>query len=227
VSCVARGVLRRLGVRAVSVPPPRATSRRSPLAPTSNEGVLSVLRRTRPLRDVPRSVTGSLHTQVDAGRRTAALKPVVPSLRPGYKGRASAVPAQAAEQPVLPVPRRRRVLAPRGSGAKEPPKCLPYVPPNLPGPLVCQPRHPSRRSRSSSSNRRQPPPSSLTDGLTAPSLATNRAPVSPSSFPTSSPAKGTAGAAQFRRAALPSMPRTTLRHPRSFQGVLCEWRAWL
>jgi hypothetical protein len=139
-----------------------------------------------------------------------------PSLRPSYKGRTSAVPTQAAEQLVLPVPRRRRVLAPHRSGAKEPTKRLPYVPPNRPGPLVCQSRRPSRRSRSSSGSRRQPPPSSLTDGLTAPSPATNRAPVSPSSFPTSSPAKGATGAAQFRQVAPPSMPRATLRPPRSF-----------
>jgi hypothetical protein len=65
-----------------------------------------VLRRSRPLRVVPRSIDGSQRTQVDVGRRTAALKPGVPSLRCGYKGRASAIPAQAAEPPVLPVPRR-------------------------------------------------------------------------------------------------------------------------
>jgi hypothetical protein len=93
-----------------------------------------------------------------------------------------AVAIKAAHRPSPRKPQSRRscqcrvdrwVLAPRGSGAKEPPKRLPYVPPNLPMPLVFQPRRPPRRSRSSSGRRRQLPPSSLIGGLTAPSPATN------------------------------------------------------
>jgi hypothetical protein len=59
-------------------------------------------RDVQPPRVAQRSSPAPLRTQADAGRRTRALKPGVPSPRPGYKGRASAILAQAAE-PAVPV----------------------------------------------------------------------------------------------------------------------------
>jgi hypothetical protein len=52
-----------------------------------------------------------LRTQADVGCRTAALKPCVPSLHPAYKGRASAITAQATA-PAGPASARRRGATP-------------------------------------------------------------------------------------------------------------------
>jgi hypothetical protein len=135
----------------------------------------------------------------------------VPSLHPAYKGRTPAVPAQAAEQPVRPVPRRCQVLASRGCGAEEPPKRLPHVSPNLPVPLVCQPRRPSRRSRSSSCGYRRPPPQSAAESIAAPSPATNR-PFPPLPWPNPPPEPP-----NFCRSRRP-MPRDYIASPLFFPG---------
>jgi hypothetical protein len=84
------------------------------------------------------------------------------------------------------------------------------------------PRRPSHRSRSSGGRNRQPPPQAAAESLTASSPTTNRAMVSPSSFPTPSPAKPATGAAQFWPEPPPPWPRTTLRLFRSFKGVFRE-----
>jgi hypothetical protein len=80
------------------------------------------------------------------------------------------------------------------------------------------PAPPLHRSRSSSGRHRRPPPRAAAGHFPAPSPATNRAPVSPSSFPTPSPAKPATGDAQFRPEPPPPWPRDYIASLSFFPG---------
>jgi hypothetical protein len=93
-----------------------------------------------------------------------------------------------------------------------------HEPHHLPVPMDALSAPSLHRSRSSSDRHRRPPPQAAAESIPTPSVSTSRAPVSSSSFPTPSPAKGATGAAQFRRAAPPSMPRDYIASPSFFPG---------
>jgi hypothetical protein len=203
-------------------PPPRGASRWSPSRLPSLEPEPHLRTASYPLRVVPRSVAGSLRTQVSAGRRTTTFKPGVPSLRPAYKGRASASTAQAAAPGGLPVHAVGEPPLPANTAAGQPLSIAalallePIAPPST------RPRPEARRNRARRGRAHGAPPAGQLPAPLRPPAATNRLWVSPSPFPTPSPVKPATGAAQFRPEPPPPWPRATLRLPRSFQGVFRE-----
>jgi hypothetical protein len=142
----------------------------------------------------------------------------VPSLRLAFKCRASASTAQAAAHAGGPACAPHRgaappARAPPASTARSPPR--PY---NLPVPLVLLPKPRGRRNRARGGRVPWAPPAGQVPAPLRRSAATNRLWVSPSSFPTPSPAKPATGAVQFRPEPPPPWPRDYIASLSFFPG---------
>jgi hypothetical protein len=117
--------------------------------------------------------------------------------------------------PCLCAPPRCRSSGPCAAGQhrSQPPR--PY---NLPVPLVLLPKPRGRRNRARGGRVPWAPPAGQVPAPLRRSAATNRLWVSPSSFPTPSPAKPATGAVQFRPEPPPPWPRDYIASLSFFPG---------
>jgi hypothetical protein len=218
---------RRLGVCAGPFP---TTSSHKPPIPSRARLLGRCVVRVAPYSSTSSCPAVCRRFPVHASRRRSSYRGIesdVLSLRPAYKGRASAITAQAAAPAVHASARRREPPLSANTAAGQHFLQPPKTPYNLPVPPLPLPRLRVRRSRARCGHAPCAPPAGQLSALLCPSSATNWLLVSPTSFPTLSPTKPATGAAQFWPEPPPPWTRTTLHLPHSFQGLFCESGTYL